>query len=248
MILDSFFNMYGIMIAIGIVLCFLCLYIFEKKFITDHKFMDFVVVNGCVAIFIGFLSAAIFQGVYNYIDNPENGFSINGGITFIGGLIGGVISFLVGYQIFKNKYQTKLIEIISYIPPAIVIAHAFGRVGCYFSECCYGVETDKWYGIILSNGTKVIPTHLFEAGFLFILFIVLFILAYKKKFLYNFCIYTFSYGVWRFLIEYLRGDERGSFIPGVSPSQFWSLVMIIITIPLAFYLYYCNKKVNEINK
>ena len=36
-----------------------------------------------------------------------------------------------------------------------------------------------------------------------------------------------SYGVWRFLIEFLRNDHRGSFIPGLTPSQFWAIVLFL---------------------
>ena len=37
--------------------------------------------------------------------------------------------------------------------------------------------------------------------------------------------YLVSYGIFRFLIEFLRDDERGAFIGNLSPSQFWSVLM-----------------------
>ena len=65
-----------------------------KKKSIDGKFTDFVFYNGLVSIAVGFGSAALFQAVYYYIENPSAGFHFNGGLTFIGGLIGGVICFL----------------------------------------------------------------------------------------------------------------------------------------------------------
>ena len=47
-------------------------------------------------------------------------------------------------------------------------------------------------------------------------------------------LYLILYGLFRFFIEFIRGDERGGFIPGLSPSQFWSLIMIVGGIVLFF--------------
>lgn len=238
-------HMYGVMISIGLLCCFGVLWFFEKKDKLDSKFMDFVQTNAVVAILFGFFSAALFQGIYNYIQNPERGFSLKGGITFLGGLIGGVASFLVVYALLRKKYKTRLIDILYIVPSGILIAHAFGRIGCYFGECCYGIETDSWIGIVLSNGKKVLPTHLFEAGFLFIMFGITFYLAYKKKFTQNMTLYLAAYGVWRFFIEFFRGDNRGEFVSGISPSQFWSILMVVLSIPLFFLLRYLEKKRKE---
>ena len=65
----------------------------------------------------------------------------------IGGLIGGVACFLAIYFIFGRKYKNKLKDCLPFIPLSIVIAHAFGRVGCFFAGCCYGIETDSWLGV-----------------------------------------------------------------------------------------------------
>jgi hypothetical protein len=139
--------MYGVMIAVGILCCFLVLFFYTKIKKADEKFMDFVFFNGIAAIFIGFVFATLFQSTYNFIANPAAGFQIGSGMTFIGGLIGGVICFLAGYFIFRKKFETKLYQVVSMIPCAILIAHAWGRVGCFFAGCCYGKETDFFLGV-----------------------------------------------------------------------------------------------------
>ena len=41
-------------------------------------------------------------------------------------------------------------------------------------------------------------------------------------------IYAFAYGTWRFLIEYVRADDRGETIVSfLSPSQLFALVLIL---------------------
>ena len=241
-------NLYGILIGIGIICCFLVIWYFEKKDKLEKKFIDFVMFNGMAAIAIGFFFSAVFQGIYNYIENPEAGFSLTGGITFLGGLIGGIVSFLVGYLIFGRKYETKLIDILYLVPSCILVAHGFGRVGCFFAKCCYGIETTSWLGVMV-HGKKVLPTNLFEAIFLFIMFAVTFLIARKKKTPQLLTLYLFSYGVWRFIIEFYRGDYRGSFVEGISPSQFWSLLMIGLSIPVFFLLrYLSNKRIEQKKK
>ena len=229
-------HMYGVMISLGILGCYLTLWYMCKKFNIDEKFVDFLSYNGFVSILVGFGSAYLFQSIYNYLENPSDGFHF-GGMTFLGGLIGGVVCFLIIYFIFRKKFNNRLIDCLPFIPLCIVIAHAFGRVGCFFAGCCYGVETDSFLGVKFPHlPHKVLPTNLMEAIFLFILYGVMFYLVTKKDFKYNFALYCIVYGIWRFVIEFFRGDDRGTFIIGLSPSQFWSIIMFIVGIMLIFLL------------
>lgn len=240
------FHLYGLMIGVGILACFSILYLYGKKEKVEESFMDFVFYNTIVAIALGFGAAALFQATYNYIENPEAGFDFGSGITFIGGLIGGVISFLVGYAIFRKRFKTRLVDIISFIPCCILIAHAFGRVGCLFAGCCHGEKTTAWYGIFMHTVefgyAKVVPTQLFEALFLFALFAICFILVWKKKFKHNMSLYLIAYGIFRFLLEFLRADDRGQLLGVISPSQFWSLLMIVAGVAVYFLLEWLYKK------
>ena len=78
-----------------------------------------------------------------------------------------------------------------------------------------------------SAGEKVVPVQLFEALFLFLLFAALFVLV-RKVGKYAMPTYMTVYGIWRFLIEYARGDERGdTLVSFLSPSQFTALVLIV---------------------
>lgn len=230
-------HMYGIMVAIGILCAFVILLWILKKKQIEPKFIDFLFYNGLISIAAGFCFAALFQAIYDYISNPDAGFHFNGGLTFIGGLVGGVLSFLVIYCIFRNKYTTRLYEVISIFPCSILIAHALGRIGCFFAGCCYGKETNSIFGIQFPGLTHPVhPTQLYEAAFLFLLCAVCVYLIVKRDFKYNMPLYLITYGIFRFLIEFIRGDERGSFIEVLTPSQFWSVVMIITGICVLFVM------------
>lgn len=236
-------HMYGVMVAIGILAAFVVLYAYSKKLKIDGKFTDFIYYNAIVSIALGFGSAAVFQAFYNFMEDPDHGFKFEGGITFIGGLIGGSLTFLLIYFLFRKKLTGRLIDAISMIPCSILVGHAFGRVGCFFAGCCYGKPTECFLGVKFPNlGGKVHPTQLYEAAFLFVVFAVCSYLLLKKNFKHNMSVYLIAYGIFRFLIEFVRDDDRGELVGFISPSQFWSLLMIVLGVGVFFLVNYFSKK------
>lgn len=249
---------YGLCMAVGIIACFgfLLFTMWYKKF-NDHA-IDKILIIGLFGTGFGIFMAMLVQSILNYAANPENGFRL-AGMTFMGGLIGGVGSFLAVWNLYvyviaprtkvkflKNNMNASLSDALPFIPIGICIAHAFGRLGCLFAGCCYGIEAD-WglYCAALGGHTlpyKVIPTQLFEMLFLAVLAAVMAFLYFRYKFNYNFGLYAIAYGIWRFIIEFFRGDDRGALILGLQPSQFWSILMVLIGIGYFFLQYYVLKK------
>ena len=207
-------------------------------------FQNLCIVGGLFGIVGGYGVAVITQAFYNYMESGKFEISGTTGATFYGGLIGGAAAFLLvyfigGHLILKNGIVLKNFFSLSEIAAgSIALAHGFGRLGCLFAGCCHGAPTDAWYGINMMNGSgewvKCVPTQLFEAIFLMLLFgfLVSFSIL-KKKLILPF--YLIIYGVWRFAIEYLRDDYRGdTFIEALTPSQLIALVLVVIGIALIF--------------
>jgi phosphatidylglycerol:prolipoprotein diacylglycerol transferase len=256
-------HMYGLWFCIGVIVCLIFTTFAMKKCGYSKTAIDVIIIIGVFAILIGILSGMLFQAVYNYINNPSEGFSLDGGMTFIGGLIGGVIAFLALYFIYVYAINPKLKDsnyfksdmnkgvwyLVRIAPISITTAHGFGRIGCLFAGCCHGKPTHEWYGIHSANaGETVIPLQLYEALFLFALSAVLIVLLFKFHSKDTMSIYLVSYGIWRFVIEYFRDDYRGSFIPGLSPSQFWSILMVIGGIAFFFIYRYFDNKIEQKQK
>lgn len=250
---------YGLCMAAGLIACFafLLFTMWKKKF--NEEATDKILILGVLGAAIGILSAMLFQSIYDYIDKPEEGFHIKGNMTFIGGLIGGALGFLIIYWLYiyvvaprakskllSNHMNATLTDALPFIPIAIVIAHALGRLGCFFAGCCYGIETDAWIGLPVAAtkpGVNVVPTQLLEMFFLILLGIVMAVLYFKFKFNYNFALYLFSYGVWRFLIEFIRDDDRGTLLgSALSPSQIWSVLMCVLAVGYVFLQRYVFEK------
>lgn len=241
-------DLYSIMIFIGILAAIIVFRVFCDFKKTPAAVFNFFLIVIAVSIVLGFLSATLFQSIYNYI---ASGVWEWKGMTFLGGLVGGVVCFFlfyfsVGHFIFKKKeHLIHLSEFVRCAIPCIVLAHAFGRIGCLFAGCCYGIPSETLGLPMRVHGVyeKRIATQLIESIFLFLLFGALAFLLLKKDNHFIAQIYLISYGVFRFAIEYLRDDPRGSSgISFITPSQLTSILLILLGIGLIFFHIYAYPK------
>ncbi|MBR4305328.1 MAG: prolipoprotein diacylglyceryl transferase, partial [Ruminiclostridium sp.] len=156
---------YRLFLDIDLYTVFLCLAVagaiinfrfFAEKRKMSWKLSNLVVVSAAAAILFGYFSAVLFQALYNVEKLGKFVIDTSTGATFYGGLIGGAACFLlfyfvVGGFVFKDGEHVKGFFAVADIASAsIVIAHAFGRIGCLMAGCCHGGATDKWYGIYMS--------------------------------------------------------------------------------------------------
>ncbi len=236
-------TLYDMLLCAGIVVCFLVFGYLADKHGIKRRIQSFALICGCAAVILGYCSAVLFQALYNIKSLGRFEISTDTGATFYGGLIGGVATFLAiyfGIGVFKFKdmsHARAFFGIADSASPAIVIAHALGRIGCLMAGCCHGELTDAWYGIEMYGNygfAKYVPTQLFEAIFLLLLFGFLMLKSIDGR---GYClsIYLSVYAVWRFLIEFLRGDYRGdTVISALSPSQLIACILFIVGVGLIF--------------
>ena len=247
-------DLYFWMIIIGVVAAIFYFRFVSAKVGISAKLYNHVVFTGICGVVVGYLASILVQDFYSFIATGE--WKVGAGSTFLGGLIGGLaffhlLYFLIGKKVFKDKeHITNYNTMISVVMPAIVLAHGFGRIGCLFAGCCYGKLTDAWYGIeMYEHGVleKRIPTQLIEAIFLFVLALTLTILLIKYANRHTVALYMISYGIFRFLIEFIRDDPRGSLGSSIfSPSQLISMVMVVAGITLLILYYTTFKEKKEI--
>ena len=124
-----------------------------------------------------------------------------------------------------------------------------GRLGCLLAGCCYGHPTDMPWGITFTNplaaanvgtplGVSLHPTQLYESvAALVILGILLAFENRGRPFAgRTFWTYLLLYPVVRFVIEFYRGDPRGTVIDVLSTSQFVSLLLVPLSIVMLVLL------------
>ncbi len=96
-------------------------------------------------------SAFLFNGIFHSIEEGKLSF---GGITWLGGVIGLIPAMYLLIHIFVPKDRGNAINRFSTLLPGLVIAHAFGRLGCFFGGCCHGGPTDSFLGVRFPAGSS----------------------------------------------------------------------------------------------
>nr|WP_297174334.1 prolipoprotein diacylglyceryl transferase family protein [uncultured Agathobaculum sp.] len=150
-----------------------------------------------------------------------------GGMVFYGGLIGGLIC--VAWALLRHKISFALLEQI-YLP-VVPLAHAIGRVGCFFAGCCYGMPTDSLLGVVYPPGglapagVRLYPVQLFEAAGDLVLWALLWWGGFRRTGS-RLVFYLAGYGMLRFVTECFRGDPSRGLAGPLSGAQWISLICI----------------------
>lgn len=253
-------SLYEVFIVVGVIAAIVLFRILADRRNLPAKLQNLILIGAVVSFIVGYFFAVLFQAIYDIAERGAFIIDKNTGATFYGGFIGGAVCMLLiyfvgGYLLFKKQDNEHLRWFSSFINIAaacVPLAHGFGRIGCLCGGCCYGMQTDAWYGIPMDIGAldhvfvKVVPTQLFEAIFLFALAAFLIWRNWNGK---GFClpVYLIGYGIWRFLLEYLRDDDRGqTFLSFLTPSQLTAVVLVLIGCALiAAYYIIVRKKGKE---
>jgi phosphatidylglycerol:prolipoprotein diacylglycerol transferase len=192
-----------------------------------------------IAAYFGIAGALLYDTLFKLI---ETGRFVFGGISFYGGLIGGAAALYVLCRRDKSSSLTP-IEWMDGMTLPFLAFHFCGRIGCFLGGCCYGKTTESFLGVyfpdipednVFHYGQKCLPTQLFEAAAIALCALLLATLLKKRRFVN----YLILYPVCRFVIEFWRGDDRGSTGFFLSPSQLVSLLILVI--PAVYYIKSCR--------
>lgn len=221
---------YGLMIAIGAISAYLL-----SEYRAKRKGMQYELIFSLFwwCLIGGLLGAKLLYmitQIKSYIENPRLILNIAEGFVVYGGIIGGIF----GGYLFIRRHKLNFFEYFDLVMPSIALAQGFGRIGCIFAGCCYGVETDSPFSIVFHesqyapNDVHLIPTQPLSSALNFLNCLALILLSKKLKASGQVGgFYLIFYSVGRFVIEFFRGDlERGS-IGVLSTSQFISIFLFL---------------------
>ena len=234
---------YGACMATGFLLCWLLV---ER--LSGRKDLSNLLVSLMVAGVVGSRAAYVVEHwTAEFASDPLKVVRVDqGGLMFYGGLILAVVACGV-WCLRKREHPLALGDLLL---AAVPLGHAFGRIGCFFYGCCYGRLSDSalavafprmspaWHeqyraGLVpytASESLPVLPTQLFEAAALFVLFAALLWLyrrfAASRRGLVTGA-YCIGYAFVRFSLECLRGDPRAAVGP-FSISQTISLGLLAV--------------------
>ncbi|WP_457551154.1 prolipoprotein diacylglyceryl transferase [Desulfobacula sp.] len=238
------FNLYtyGLFVALG----FMTALWVSQKNAQPHGISAQVISDIFFVILISaLLGARLLYVLINFDSYKENWLDIfkiwNGGLVFFGGFIGAVVTAFI-YLTMKNLKIWNTADILA---PGIALGHAVGRLGCFFAGCCYGKACDLPIAIKFTNPDSLAPlniylhpTQIYSVFSNLTLFFILLWLQKRKKFDgMVFLIYIMLYSLFRFIVEFFRGDFRGNFIfDFISLSQGIGLIVFLMAFVLLIKL------------
>lgn len=232
---DFFIAYYGVLIIAGVTAGIFLAGILTKKF---HLIFDNFILAAAFGGLGGMIGAKL---LYLLVSWNKIDFSrlmelsyvselMRGGFVFYGGLAGGVL----GLMICKKLCGISVWKYAEIYIPCLPLVHAFGRMGCTLTGCCYGIPYDGigaivyHHSIIAPNNITLFPVQVVEAGADLLIVVILLVYIFKKRKSHqnSIILYCTLYAAVRFILEFLRYDlDRGQFL-WFSTSQWISLAVI----------------------
>lgn len=222
---------YGICVALG----FLAAVLHWNRLARREHFpegigsdLGLIVIIGGV---VGARLAYVLANLAHYQENPWEIIRIDqGGLIFYGGFIMATLTVAA----FGWRRKLPLLHLGDFTVSALPLGHAFGRLGCFLNGCCYGAPSDVPWACYAAEAHRH-PVQLYEVAFNLALYGVLYRLLPRKKPGTVGAIYLLAYGAWRFLIEFLRGDQRLR-VAALDGAQIVSLALILFGAALLVFL------------
>jgi len=191
----------------------------------------------------GRLGYVLFYNPVQYFARPLEVFAVwQGGMSFHGGLLGVVVASML----FCWRRKLPILLTGDVLVTSATIGLGLGRIGNFINGELWGRVTDQPWGVVFPGGGPLPrhPSQLYEAVLEgLVLFIILYLLHRRKaaEGVPFFCFFI-GYGLFRFLIEFVRQPDAhlGFLWGGATMGQLLSLPMFFFG--LAGCLYLCLKR------
>ena len=217
-------NLLYILLAVGVVFSIAWVLNFQKEL----KLKWYAAIIVCILIAVtGVVSAKLFALLEGWIAGEEPG-----NVSIYGAIFLTPLVCMLGAAIFRRPQKTTM-DVLT-VP--IVILAGLARVNCLIKGCCLGLE--------IPGTNWRYPTRELELVFDVVLIIYLIRITAKKQFKgTNYPVYLFSYGIFRFIIQWFR--EEGFMVGPLTLSHIWSLLSIAVGLTLLILLNKKNQKASK---
>ena len=228
---------YGLAYVAAFLIAIYLIKLFNKKLHTtlNTKLIDEFFIWSIFGVIIGGrVGYVLFYQLENFLINPIYLIYIwKGGMSFHGGLIGIIICMLI----FSKKNKTLFFELSDLVSLVAPIGLFFGRIANFINVELVGRITEFPFSIIYPTIDNLPrhPSQLYEAFFEGIILFAILFFIFKKNYSINQYgklsgLFLFFYGIFRFLIEFLREPDEhiGLFFNFLSIGQILCLPLVFI--------------------
>jgi prolipoprotein diacylglyceryl transferase len=161
-----------------------------------------------------------------------------GNRSILGGLVGAWVGVHVAKRLCGYRWRTG-----DLFAPAVAIGMAVGRIGCLLTELP-GTPTGSSWGITLDPaaaarlgappGVALHPSFAYEIAFHLVAFAVIWWWLRRRSLPAGetFVLYVAAYGIFRFLVEFVRGNEV-AWLGLTRPQLFLAVTIPLVLVRLA---------------
>lgn len=203
---------------------------------------------GSVAALLGARIFYLLQNISYTVHHPEILLELNGATVSFGVYLGGIAG-IVSYGTFHRISLWKYLDVIASV---LGIGTMVGRFACFLNGCDYGTLSNLPWAVQYPKGSFAYYDHLYKgligsADILslpvhpvqlycvlkgLILFITFSVLWKKNLFKSGvlFFLFWMSYAVFRFMLEFFRGDENRGWVGDFSTGQFMSCTIFLVSL------------------
>ena len=234
---------YGFLIAFGMGIgVFIACKIAKKRGLKSED----ILILACYVLPLAIIGARLYYVIFS--GQSYSFWEIfavwKGGMAIYGGVIGGAL----GVGLYCLIHKKNFFDIADIAVAPLLFGQGIGRIGCYFSDCCYGIEITnpsmQWFPLCTQiDGAWHLSTFFFES-FCDLVLCGLFLWLICKKVRTRgvmMSLYFICYGTVRCVIETFRGDSL--MLGSVKVSQLLSGLLVLIGVAfLVTFLVIKHKK------
>jgi phosphatidylglycerol:prolipoprotein diacylglycerol transferase len=233
---------YGVMMALGFLSGLASWLWVARRDGRDYRFCSDLLFWIMLAGILGARLAYVAADWRYFASHPADVLRVDkGGLTYYGGFLGAWVALVW----FARSRKVRFLALADFVVTSLPLAHAFGRVGCLLNGCCHGAvhrgalsirypayslawRHQALQGQLAADAARslpVYPVQLYEAGFNLLLYgLLLAVYRRHRRAGTVGAVYLLVYPAGRFLLEFLRGDDR-VYVGGLSMAQWVSVAL-----------------------
>ena len=197
---------FGVLVAVG---ALVGIWVFQRE-LARRSLPESAVDAGIAGVLGGLVGAKLLWTIEHVGNEPVANLLLSrGGMSWFGGLIGGVVA---GIWMLRRR-GVPLMAGLAAASPGLALGHGIGRIGCFLVGDDYGHPTDLPWGVAFPEGlpptdVPVHPTQLYELALL--LPVTWLLIRWRSQGVPDrvvFGRYLAMAGVIRFAIEFVRVNE-----------------------------------------
>ena len=244
---------FGAMMALAFLIGYVVILLELRRREMDTELASDILLGALVG---GIVGAKLYYVILYWSRTAADPFGMlfsRGGLVWYGGLLGGVLG--VSWMLRRRRVPFLLAADIG--APALALAYAIGRIGCFLVGDDYGRPTDSWVGIAFPRGIPpttagnlrrwgaqvdpsvpdadvlaVHPTQLYETTMGLIIFLILWRLRkHPHEAGWLFGLWLVFAGLERMIVEVFRAKDDRFFGP-FTLAQLISVVVLLLGVHL----------------